>query len=315
MEKSVKDRKPWNYGLLEYRVTPIAGNLPSPLEALTGCRPRTSLPQIPSSIGKSVESSKICKELMRRQPGTSSHYSMELKPGQPAFMKEVHGNLWKTGVINQPAKEPESYWIMFPDNSIVRRTRSMIKPWAQPSYFELEAEGKEWNSTGLILPYSHHPFNSNLPAPEMPALPMDNPVPAALTSKATLPAQGNIPVSSTSVSQPSTSNDPAVIPNTPRWSTHPTKGIPPVRFIPSKKWAVCIHNATLWKPVERLFSCSVRTYVVLIRCTHRYGLVKQSDNDICGKFLTFLTSSKFPGLKFNSAIKLNFKQGRMLLYR
>ena len=28
MEKSIKDGKPWNYGLLEYRVTPIVGNLP-----------------------------------------------------------------------------------------------------------------------------------------------------------------------------------------------------------------------------------------------------------------------------------------------
>ena len=35
MEKSVKGGKPWNYGLLEYRVTPVSGNLPSPLEALT----------------------------------------------------------------------------------------------------------------------------------------------------------------------------------------------------------------------------------------------------------------------------------------
>ena len=31
MEKSVKDGKPWNYGLIEYRVTPVSGNLPSPL--------------------------------------------------------------------------------------------------------------------------------------------------------------------------------------------------------------------------------------------------------------------------------------------
>ena len=216
MEKSVKDGKPWNYGLLKYRVTPISGNLPSPLEALTGCRPRTSLPQIPSSIGKSVENSRIHQELIKRQPSTSNHYSMELEPGQPVFMKEVHGNVWKTGVINQPAKEPESYWIKFPDNSILRRTRSMIKPRSQPSYFELEAEGKEWNSTGIIPPHSHQPFNSMLPAPELPALPMDNPVPPALTSKATPSVQGNIPVSSTGVSQPSISSDPAVIPSTPR---------------------------------------------------------------------------------------------------
>ena len=59
MEKSVKDGKLWNHGLLKYRVTPMSGNLPSPLEALTGCKLRTSLPQIPSFVGKSVETSKI----------------------------------------------------------------------------------------------------------------------------------------------------------------------------------------------------------------------------------------------------------------
>ena len=36
MEKSIKDGKLWNYGLLKYRVRSIAGNLPSPLQALTG---------------------------------------------------------------------------------------------------------------------------------------------------------------------------------------------------------------------------------------------------------------------------------------
>ena len=59
MEKSIKDGKPWNYGLLQYKVTPIAGNLPSPLEALMDRKLRTSLPQIPSSVGKSVETSRI----------------------------------------------------------------------------------------------------------------------------------------------------------------------------------------------------------------------------------------------------------------
>ena len=63
--------------------------------------------QIPSSVGngKSVESSRIHQELLKRQPSTSTHYSMELKLGHPVFMKEVAGNVWKTGVINQPAKE------------------------------------------------------------------------------------------------------------------------------------------------------------------------------------------------------------------
>ena len=69
----------------------------------------------------------------------------------------------------------------------------------------------------------------------MPALPVDNPAPPALTSKATLSAAGNLPVSSTGASQPSTSGDPVVIPSTPRRSSQPNKGIPPMRFTPSKK--------------------------------------------------------------------------------
>ena len=71
----------------------------------------------------------------------------------------------------------------------------MIKPQSQPSYFELKAEGREWSNKGHIPSCSHHPFNSNLKAPEIPALPVDNPVPPALTSKATpsAPGQLNLP--------------------------------------------------------------------------------------------------------------------------
>ena len=197
-------------------MTPIAGNLPSPLEALTGRRLRTSLSQIPSSVGKSVETSRIRKELMKHQQSTSTHLPIELKPGQPVFVKEVYGNVRKTSIIDQPAKEPESYWVKFPDNSILRRTRSMIKPQSQPSHFELEAEGREWNSRGQIPAHSHHPFNPNLQALEMPALPVDSPVPPALTSKATLSAAGHIPVISTSVTQPSITSGDLEIPSTSR---------------------------------------------------------------------------------------------------
>ena len=136
-------------------------------------------------------------------------------------------------------------WIILGEVSWQFHTEDKIndQAQAQPSYFKLEAEGKEWNSTGLIPPHSHHPFNSNLPALEIPAFPVHNPVPPALTSKATLPVQGNIPVSSTSVSQSSTNSDPVVISSMPRQSTHSTKGIPPVRFTPPKKWAVCTWNS------------------------------------------------------------------------
>ena len=59
MEKSVKEGKPWNYGLMQYRTTPISSTLPSPLEMLTVRRPCSTLPQLPSCIGKNMETSRI----------------------------------------------------------------------------------------------------------------------------------------------------------------------------------------------------------------------------------------------------------------
>ena len=74
---------------------------------------------------------------------------MDLDPGQPVFVKEVSGNIWKTATVDQPAAEPDSYWVRFPDNSILRRTRSMIKPRSLPSHFERsynpETPSNFWN--------------------------------------------------------------------------------------------------------------------------------------------------------------------------
>ena len=142
-----------NHGIMDYSSTELHP-FPAPFHhhwkpSQVG-NPRTLLPQIPYSIGKSVESSRICQELIKCQPSTSTSYSMELEPGQPVFIKEVHGNVWKTGVIDQPAKEPDSYWIRFPDSSILRRTRSMIKPRSLPSHFELKTQIKEWNNPQFI---------------------------------------------------------------------------------------------------------------------------------------------------------------------
>ena len=94
MEKSVKDGKLWTYGLMQYRTTPISSTLPSPLEMLTGEEDLIPpLPQLPSTIGHNVETSKIQEELFRRQPNTSTGAHMELDPGQPVFVKEVSGNI------------------------------------------------------------------------------------------------------------------------------------------------------------------------------------------------------------------------------
>ena len=111
MKKSVKDGKSWNYGLMQCRTTPISSTLPSPLEMLTGRRPHSTLPQLPSAIGINMETSKIHEELLRRQPNTSTGTPMELDPEQPVFFKEVSGNIWKTTTVDQPAAEPDSYWV------------------------------------------------------------------------------------------------------------------------------------------------------------------------------------------------------------
>ena len=149
MEKSVKEGKPWNYGLLQYRTTPISSTLPSPLEMFTGRKPHSSLPQLPSSIGHNMDTSRIQQELLRRQSNnTTSTGAMDLEPGQPVFVKEVHGNVWRTATVDQPAAEPDSYWVRFPDDSILRRTRSMIKPRSLPSHFKLQAEAQQRNFEG-----------------------------------------------------------------------------------------------------------------------------------------------------------------------
>ena len=84
---------------------------------------------------------------------------MKLDPGQPVFVKEVSGNVWKTATVDQPAAEPDSYWVRFPDNSILRRTRSMIKPRSQPSHFKLQAEAQPWNFEGKFSSRSSDSFN------------------------------------------------------------------------------------------------------------------------------------------------------------
>ena len=47
MDKSLKEGKPWNFGLLQYRTTPISSTLLSPLEMLTGRKPHLNLPSNP----------------------------------------------------------------------------------------------------------------------------------------------------------------------------------------------------------------------------------------------------------------------------
>ena len=228
MEKSIKDGKPWSYGLLQYWVTPISSTIPCPLEALTGRKLRTSLPQIPLTIGKSVESSRICQELIKHQHPSStstSSYSMELKPGQPVFIKEVHGNIWKTGTIDQPAKKLDSYWIRSPDDSILRKNHQMIKPRSLPSHFWVGDWEQREEHVRIQTLHQPRSFQTMLPGLEQPALQTGNPVTPGFHEEGTSTERQNIATSYSGVTQPSISV---------RRSAHSTKGVPSRRFSPSR---------------------------------------------------------------------------------
>ena len=163
---------------------------------------------------------------------------MELDPGQPVFVKEVNGNFWKTTTVDQPAAEPASYWVRFPDNSILRRTRSMIKPRSLPSHFKLQAEAQPWNFEGKTDPHSYDSFNQLNGNSMLPVTPM-----ASVTTPATKDGGSKVrkstdPIISTEAPQPAESGfSPSglSVPSTPRHSTRSIKGVPPDRYTPSKK--------------------------------------------------------------------------------
>ena len=165
---------------------------------------------------------------------------MELDPGQPVFVKEVSGNIWKTTTVDQPAAEPDSYWVRFPDNSILRRTRSMIKLRSLPSHFKLQAEAQPWNFEGKTNSHSSDSFNLMKVESMLPVTPM-----ASVTTPATKDRGSKVrkltdPITSTEAPQPAESGFSSggitlSVSSTPRHSIRCTKGVPPDRYTPSKK--------------------------------------------------------------------------------
>ena len=100
-------------------------------------------------------------------------------------------------LFDQPAAEPNSYWVRFPDNSILRRTRSMIKPRSQPSHFKLQAEAQPGNFEGKTYLCSFNSFNQLNGHSMLPVTPM-----ASVTTSATIDRGSKVsvitdPISST----------------------------------------------------------------------------------------------------------------------
>ena len=161
---------------------------------------------------------------------------MDLEPGQPVFVKEVNGNIWRTATVDQPAAEPDSYWVRFPDNSILRRTRSMIKPRPSPSHFELQAEAQQRNFEGETNSHSFESFNQLNGQSMLPVTPMVSVIKPATIDRGSKVSEITDPISSTETPQPTKRGAISSLPSTPpRCSTRSTKGVPPVCYTPSKK--------------------------------------------------------------------------------
>ena len=161
---------------------------------------------------------------------------MDLDLGQPVFVKEVSGNIWKTATVDQPAAEPNSYWVRFPDNSILRRTRSMIKPRSLPSHFKLQAEAQPWNFEGKTNSRSFDSFKQLIGHSMLPVTPMTSVTTPATVDRGSKVGETTDPIISTEAPQPTMSGTtPSVPPTPPRHSTRSTKGVPPDRYTPSKK--------------------------------------------------------------------------------
>jgi transposase InsO family protein len=132
MERSTRDGKPWNAGLLEYRTTPISNTLPSPLEILTGRKPRGRLPQMQRNFHTDPKQQWIREELQERQAGQANQQRRpgsitDLLVGQPVWIMEPDGKSWKAGQIMEILPH-DSYIIAYPDGQQLRRTRAMLKP-------------------------------------------------------------------------------------------------------------------------------------------------------------------------------------------
>ena len=164
---------------------------------------------------------------------------MELEPGQTVFVKEVHGNVWRAATVDQPAAEPDSYWVRFPDNSILTRTTSMIKPRSLPSHFELQAETQQRNFEGETNSHSCSSFNQLNEKSMLPVMPMTSVTTPATINRDSKVGEITDPISSTGATRPTsdrgTAPSPRMITTTPRHSTRSTKGVSPVCYTLSRR--------------------------------------------------------------------------------
>ena len=112
MDKAGSERKPWISDLFDYRITPQAGSIASPLQLMTQHRSREkNLPQLPSALG-AQEMYQTHQELIRRLGNKPERKYQELLPGTLVWVQHRQNVQWEPAVVINKTDTPNSYWIM-----------------------------------------------------------------------------------------------------------------------------------------------------------------------------------------------------------
>ena len=111
----------------------------------------------------------------------------------------------------------------------------MIKPRSSPSHFELQAEAQQRNFEGETNSCSCESFNQLNGQSVLPVTPMASVTKPATVDRGSKVSETPNPINSTEARQPAERGAISSLLPTPRCSTRSTRGVPPVRYTPSKK--------------------------------------------------------------------------------
>ena len=130
LTKAKQDGKDPDLTLLCIRTTPISPKIPSPLELLTGRKPRGNLP---TRHTKNQADDLVRDLLQNRQTTQKAYHDRKAKdlppltPGQPVRFQDHPSSKWKEGVIQKKGPEPRSYVVETPTGQTLRRNRVHIR--------------------------------------------------------------------------------------------------------------------------------------------------------------------------------------------
>ena len=108
IEKAILEDKPWNEFLLQYRITPLSAEIPSPAEILFGRKFRSNLTVLPSQLMNSTikkQRELIAKKENKFYPqNRNSTTEMPLEVGQKIWHQDPHTKKWIPGTYKNSAK-------------------------------------------------------------------------------------------------------------------------------------------------------------------------------------------------------------------